>query len=160
MIFYTVGVYGSTEQEFFEKLLKNEIDTFIDIRRRRAVRGPQYSFANSNKLQDKLANSGISYMHILELSPTNEIRNMQYAEDEKSGTSQRKRQSLSKVFISAYKNQILKHYSLDSLISELKAIGSKRAVLFCVEKNPGACHRSLVAEKLERDYNMKVVHLL
>jgi uncharacterized protein (DUF488 family) len=160
MVFYTIGVYGTTEQEFFEKLLENEIDTFIDIRRRRAVRGSQYSFANSNKLQDELGKAGIRYIHILELSPTNEIRNMQYAEDEKSGTSQRKRQRLSKDFISAYKNQILKQYSLDSLINELKGLGSKRAVLFCVEKNPGACHRSLVAEKLERDYNMKVIHLL
>jgi hypothetical protein len=39
MKFYTIGVYGSTEKDFFEKLIENRIDTFCDIRQRRGVRG-------------------------------------------------------------------------------------------------------------------------
>jgi uncharacterized protein (DUF488 family) len=159
MILYTMGVYGLTAEEFFKKIENNNIDTFLDIRRRRAVRGSQYAFANSKRLQSKLSESGIRYIHIPDLSPTNEIKNMQYAEDEKSGTTQRKRESLSKVFISAYKNQILNNYSLTALIDGLKKEGTNKALLFCVEKNPDACHRSLVAEKLHRTHRMKVINL-
>jgi len=159
MIFYTLGVYGLTAEVFFKKIENNNIDTFLDIRRRRAVRGSQYAFANSKRLQNKLSELGIRYIHIPDLSPTNEIKNMQYAEDEKSGTTQRKRESLSKVFISAYKNQILNKYSLPDMINNLKKEGTKKALLFCVEKNPTACHRSLVAEKLNRTHHMKVTNL-
>jgi len=46
MEFYTIGVYNSTEKEFFDKLTKNNIDTFCDIRQRRGVRGSKYAFVN------------------------------------------------------------------------------------------------------------------
>jgi len=36
---YTIGVYNSTEDLFFKKLIDNKIDTFIDVRQRRGVRG-------------------------------------------------------------------------------------------------------------------------
>ena len=71
---YTIGVYNSTEQDFFEKLIENRIDTFCDIRQRRGVRGREYSFVNSNYLQMKLDDLGIKYAHILDLAPTTEIR--------------------------------------------------------------------------------------
>ena len=82
---FTIGVYGSTSEQFFQKITENKIDTFIDIRRRRAVRGSVYSFVNSNRLQNKLKELGINYIHILELAPTNEIRNFQLSEDAKKG---------------------------------------------------------------------------
>ena len=159
MVICTIGVYGSTEDEFFNKIVSNRIDTFIDVRRRRAVRGTQYAFANSQKLQKKLNSLGIRYMHVLDLSPTNEIRHLQYAADEKAGIGKRNRQILSAAFISAYKNQILKSYSFDTLMQELVKLKTKKAVLFCVEKDAAACHRSLVAEKLQRDHHVTTEHL-
>ena len=39
---FTIGVYGSTENSFFEKLAQSRIDLFCDIRQRRGVRGSQY----------------------------------------------------------------------------------------------------------------------
>lgn len=62
MKIYTIGVYGSTEQEFFNKLIENRIDTFCDIRQRRGVRGSEYAFVNSNRLQNKLAELDIKYV--------------------------------------------------------------------------------------------------
>ena len=76
---YTIGVYGSTEQQFFGKLTENIIDTFCDIRQRRGVRGSEYAFVNSNYLQRKLAEMDIKYGHIIELAPTSEIREKQKA---------------------------------------------------------------------------------
>ena len=63
--FYTIGVYGLTAEEFFNKLTQNGIDTFVDIRRRRAVRGAKFSFVNSLRLQNKLAELKINYLHII-----------------------------------------------------------------------------------------------
>ena len=45
---FTIGVYGSTENSFFEKLAQSRIDLFCDIRQRRGVRGSQYKYVNSN----------------------------------------------------------------------------------------------------------------
>ena len=63
MIIYTIGVYGSNEEEFFGKLIDSQIDLFCDIRQRRGVRGRQYAFVNSNYLQNKLAELGIDYLY-------------------------------------------------------------------------------------------------
>ena len=51
---FTIGVFGFSNDDFFEKLIDNQIDTFCDIRRRRGVRGAKYSFVNSNRLQNKM----------------------------------------------------------------------------------------------------------
>ncbi|WP_278752735.1 hypothetical protein, partial [Alistipes putredinis] len=61
MEFYTIGVYGSTEQSFFTKLKENGIDTFCDIRQRRGVRGKKYAYVNSTYLQNKLKEYGIKF---------------------------------------------------------------------------------------------------
>ena len=95
---FTIGVYGSTADSFFGKLRENKIDTFCDIRRRRGVRGSEYSYVNSKRLQDKLSELNINYLHILDLSPTDEIRHIQNAYDKEEHTSQRKRESLSDGF--------------------------------------------------------------
>jgi hypothetical protein len=79
---YTIGVYGLTEDDFFQKLLVNQIDTFCDIRRRRAVRGAQYAFVNSKRLQDKLGKLSIKYVYEIGLAPTNEVRELQKKSDE------------------------------------------------------------------------------
>ena len=64
---FTIGVYGSVEESFFNTLIDNKIDTFCDIRQRRGVRGSQYSYVNSNYLQTKLNELGIRYHYVKEL---------------------------------------------------------------------------------------------
>jgi uncharacterized protein (DUF488 family) len=156
---YTIGVYGITSDLFFKKLADNKIDTFIDIRRRRAVRGSLYSFVNSNRLQNRLKELGIKYFHILDLAPTKEIREAQINEDLKSGVSKRERAQLSQTFISQYKVQILENFNSSELIDLFNNQGSKRIVLFCVEKEPQACHRSLVAEEFKKHRNLTITDL-
>jgi uncharacterized protein (DUF488 family) len=156
---YTIGVYGSTPDSFFRKLTDNNIDTFCDIRRRRGVRGAEYAFANSTRLQNRLKKLDINYLHILGLSPPDEIRQIQYSQDKEQNTSQRKRETLSKDFIKAYNDKVLQNFDFKSLIDQLNALNSKMVVLFCVEKSPAACHRSLAAEYLNKKYNFPVYHL-
>ncbi len=156
---FTIGVYGSTADSFFGKLRENNIDTFCDIRRRRGVRGSEYSYVNSKRLQDKLSELNINYLHILDLSPTDEIRHIQNAYDKEEHTSQRKRESLSDGFKAVYEKEILSKFDFEDLIGRLELLNSRRVVLFCVEKNPAACHRSLAAEHLSRRYGMRVKNL-
>ena len=155
MEFYTIGVYNSKEDDFFRKLTENNIDVFCDIRQRRGVRGSEYSFVNSVRLQQKLAANGVSYIYVRDLAPTSEIRNLQKEADAKLGEQKRSRNQIGKVFSIAYKNQILNNFDFDSLICMLKNKGAKRIVFFCVEEKPEACHRSIVAEKLmQYGYNI------
>lgn len=159
MKLYTIGVYGSTEQAFFEKLTKNKIDTFCDIRQRRGVRGKEYSFVNSNYLQSKLNDLGIKYEHILALAPTSDIREMQKREDKKQGEQKHDRNKLGHVFSIAYKNLILQHFEFESLLEKLEKIDANRVAFFCVEEKQEACHRSLVVNELHKRYNFEIEHL-
>ena len=77
MELFTIGVYGSTEPGFFAALQKAKIDTFCDIRWRRGVRGSEYLYANSGRLQQRLAELGIRYLHFRDLTPNPALRNRQ-----------------------------------------------------------------------------------
>lgn len=157
--FYTLGVYGLNSDQFFEKIVSNKIDTFIDIRRRRAVRGSEYVFVNSNRLQAKLAEMGINYIHLSELSPTEEIISIQKDYDKSINVATRKRDKLSDKFISEYKKNILDKYNMQDLFDQLNALGSEKALFFCVESEARACHRSIITNKLEKEYSGSIIHL-
>lgn len=157
--FYTTGVYGLSSDEFFERILSNQIDTFVDIRRRRAVRGSKFAFVNSQRLQDKLKEIGVNYLHVLDLAPTNEIREAQKEADKKAKVKKRERDELGEEFKNLYREEILEKYNLENLFSNLSSLNSKNVVLFCVEKEPCACHRSLVADKINAKYQIPIKHL-
>jgi uncharacterized protein (DUF488 family) len=159
MEFFTIGVYNSSEKEFFEKLTQNNIDTFCDIRQRRGVRGAKYSFVNSNRLQQRLNDLEIKYGYVPDLAPTTEIRELQKEIDEEKGELKRERQELGKIFVIEYKNRILKNFDFEKFFESLDQIGASRIALFCVEEHPEACHRSIVADKLMNNYNYKINHL-
>lgn len=156
---YTIGVYNSTEESYFQKLVKNDIDMFCDIRQRRGVRGSQYKYVNSNYLQAKLAELGIKYKYIKELAPTNEIRQKQKDADKQNNETKKMRTNLGHVFISEYNKQILSLFDFDPLLRELNESGVKNLVLFCVEEKAEACHRSLVANALSEKLGIEVINL-
>ena len=157
--FFTIGVYGSTANSYFQKLKDSTIDTFLDIRLRRGVRGSKYAYVNSKRLQASLSEMNIEYRHILDLAPTKEIRELQYEADKQLGVAKRTRNELGQVFRSAYKERILDHFDLYSLIKYLEEDGAKNVVLFCVEEAPRACHRSIVTDRIEQEFGLKAQHL-
>lgn len=158
MEFFSIGVYNSSEEEFFKKLVVNQIDTFCDIRQRRGVRGSQYAFVNSNRLQKRLRDLGLNYFHILDLAPTADIRNLQKEADLKSGELKRTRGSLGKVFSIAYKEKILNEFNFPEFIETMNEEGAKKIAFFCVEEKPEACHRSIVTERL-KNLGYNITHL-
>lgn len=157
--FYTIGVYGKTEAEFFQALTENAIDSFMDIRQRRAVRGSKYAFVNSTRLQEKLKSLCINYLHVRELAPTKQIRWIQKEADKDSGVKKVDRNLLSSKFIETYKHLILDQFDVAHFIKGLEDKKVNRVVLFCVEKEAHACHRSIVAEKIASLFSVEIRNL-
>ena len=157
--FITVGVYGFDEETFFQALETAQVDTFCDIRWRRGVRGSEYAFANSQRLQARLAELGIRYRHCRELAPTPAVRQRQNEADKASKTPKRQRTGLSPAFVEAYREEILAHFEPQLLLDDLLP-DAQVVALFCVEREPAACHRSLVAEKLARETGVTVEHIV
>ncbi len=155
---FTIGVYGFEEDQFFEALKNSNIDTFCDIRQRRGVRGAKYSFVNSTKLQSKLAELGIKYLHLKQLAPTSEVRLYQKISDMQNNIMKRDRNFLSYEFVEKYCDTCLKVLTPEFLISILSK-ERKNVVFFCVEEHPEACHRSIVANWLAPFYG-KPTHLV
>jgi uncharacterized protein (DUF488 family) len=154
----TIGVYGSTEDSFFGALRDAGVDTFVDIRLRRGMRGSLYTYANSARLQKRLGEMGIRYLHLKELAPSKEIREHQARADKKSGTGKRGRTELAESFVRAYLDEVLADFDSQAFLEKLGP-EARVACLFCVEAAPEACHRSLLAERLEHDLGIKVEHL-
>mgnify|MGYP001083721489 CR=1 FL=1 len=159
MEIYTIGVYNSTEKEFFNKLTSNQIDTFCDIRQRRGVRGSKYAFVNSNRLQQKLIDLDIRYGYIQGLAPTSDIRSLQKEIDLEKGELKSERHELGKIFIIEYKNRILQKFNFELFFEQLENAGANKIVLFCVEEYAEACHRSIVTNWIKDKYNLSVTHL-
>lgn len=159
MQFYTIGVYGSSEEEYFKKLQSYKIDLFCDIRQRRGVRGKRYSFVNSIKLQNKLKELNINYLHMKELAPTKEIRYKQKEEDKQKNILKRDRHILGDTFVNEYNNCILNNYDFSNLLSFIEKNDYHNIVFFCVEKEFNACHRSLIANELKSKYNFHIQDL-
>lgn len=155
----TIGAYGFDATTFFAALQKANVDTFCDIRKRRAVRGSEYAFANSQRLQNRLAELGIRYLHRLDLAPSDAIRQQQYAVDKSNKVAKRQRSALSPHFVAAYQSERLATFDPQRFLEELPD-DCKALVFFCVEREPTACHRSLVAAKLATYLATDVTHIL
>jgi uncharacterized protein (DUF488 family) len=150
-------VYGFTAEEFLRKLRDADVRLLLDIRQRRGVRGPEYAWANARRLQAALEEAGIAYEHHPELAPTTELRQLQYAEDDRQGVGRRSRATLAPAYVEGYTREILDAADLGGIATALPSSGS--AALFCVERDPEACHRSLVADRLTSEHGIPVEHL-
>ena len=153
----TIGVYGFSAETFMDALRNANVRLLIDVRQRRGVRGSEYAWANSQRLQLALAEAGIAYEHRRDLAPTTELRQLQYAEDARVGVGKRSRVELAAEYRERYIREILDGADLGALMKELPADGA--SALLCVERDPEACHRSLIAERLRAEHGARVSHL-
>jgi uncharacterized protein (DUF488 family) len=153
----TIGVYRWTLREWLAALAAADVRLLLDVRQRRGVRGSEYAWANAQRLQAALAGAGIAYEHHLELAPTTALRQAQYAEDDRQGVGKRNRSVLAPVYAEGYTREILDRADLGDVAAALPASGA--GALFCVEADPEACHRSLIAERLASEFGVAVDHL-
>lgn len=153
----TIGVYGFDGEAFLRRLREAGVGVLLDVRQRRGVRGPEYAWANSRRLQAALAHARIAYEHHPELAPTTELRRLQYAEDDRLGVGKRSRQRLAAEYARRYTTEILDRADLTSIVAALPSRGI--AALLCVERDPEACHRSLIAQRLTERHRVTIAHL-
>ena len=152
----TIGVYGFDGESFLRRLRHADVRLLLDVRQRRGLRGPEYAWANSLRLQAALAQARIAYRHHLELAPTTELRQLQYAEDDRQGVGKRSRRELAAEYTRRYTTEILDRADLTPTVSTQS---SGTAALLCVERDPEACHRSLIAQRLAEQHRVTIEHL-
>ena len=129
----------------------------LDVRQRRGVRGREYAWANSQRLQAALQQAGIAYRHLPELAPTTELRQLQYREDDRLKVGKRSRVELSQEYRHRYLTEVLDHVGLGALIESLP--DETTSALLCVERDAPACHRSLIAARLHAQHGVPILNL-
>lgn len=153
----TIGVHGFDGEAFLSQLREAGVGVLLDVRQRRGVRGATYAWANARRLQAALGQEGIAYQHHRALAPTTELRELQYAEDDRQGVGKRDRQELAETFVRRYTAEVLDQADLQPVLDALPDVGA--AALLCVERDVEACHRSLVAQRLAERHGVVVQHL-
>ncbi|MGH8997574.1 MAG: DUF488 family protein, N3 subclade [Acidimicrobiales bacterium] len=153
----TIGVCGFNAESFLRRLREADVRVLLDVRQRRGVRGSEYSWANSRRLQAHLADARIDYEHHPGLAPTTELRQLQYTEDDRLGVGKRSRRELATEYTRRYIIEILDHADLVPIVSALPRSGA--AALFCVEQDAEACHRSLIAQRMTEQHHITIKHL-
>ena len=133
----TVGVYGFTAAAFLAAL--------------------RDAWANSRRLQDALSQAGIEYSHHPELAPTTELRRLQYRADDREGVGKRSRVTLAPEYVEGYTREVLDRVDVGPIVEEMPEHG--RAALLCVERDPEACHRLLIAHRIEAEQRVEFIHL-
>jgi uncharacterized protein (DUF488 family) len=154
----TIGVYRFSGESFIETLDEAGVTVLVDVRQRRGVRGAEYAWANAQRLQRRLRDAGIRYVHHPELAPTTELRELQYEQDARERVGKRDRERLSDAYAERYVAEILDPTPLQPLLDDLPVHG--RGALMCVEADPAACHRSLIAQRLAERHGFEVEHLI
>jgi len=152
-----VGVYGATLDAFLAALRTAKVRQVLDVRERRGVRGAEHAWANAQRLRASLAAADIEYRHHKELAPTTELRQVQYAEDDRVGVGKRSRSVLATEYAERYAREILDGVDLGAIVAAFPSEGI--AALFCVERDPAACHRSLVAARIAAEFGFTVTQL-
>src|SRR4028119_553712 len=123
----TIGIYGFDGESFLQRLRHADVRLLLDVRQRRGVRGPEYAWANSLRLQAALAQARIAYEHHPELAPTTELRQLQYAEDDRQGVGKRSRRELAAEYTRRYTTEILDRADLTPIVSEPPRRGAASA---------------------------------
>jgi len=152
----TIGVYGFGAEGFLAALRGAGVGVLVDVRQRRGVRGPEYAWANAQRLQAALAEAGIPYQHHKELAPTTAMRQAQYRADDEKGEGKRSRTRLAPEYERLYTEEILEPADLEPLAA---LAAETLPALMCVERDAEACHRSLITARLEREFGLEPLHL-
>ena len=121
------------------------------------MRGPEFAWANSQRLQAALAEAEVGYRHHPELAPTTELRRLQYREDDRLGVGKRSQSELAPAYRERYLRDILGQVDLLPIVEEMPPDAA--SPLPCVERDPETCHRSPIAERLNGEFGLPVLHV-
>lgn len=135
---FTVGYQGRTADELADLLKERGIERVIDVRQNALSRKRGFS---KTALRGWLEEAGIEYLHLPELGTPRELRR-DYV------TPEEVRQG--------YLGHLRGKEALVEMLSLL--VEQRRTALLCFERDPEACHRSVLADELARR-GARVEHL-
>lgn len=142
----TIGYEGSTIDAYINKLIRNNVNLIVDVRRNPL--SMKYGFSKT-RLQNYLERAGIRYEHIPALGIE---------------SSQRKNLETEKDYKALFKRYATK--SLPDRKEELHRIENlvmehKRVALTCFEADHHSCHRHKITERLQsnKQWNIPIKHI-
>jgi len=142
LVIYTIGYEGRTISNLIDILQKHGIQLLVDVRELPLSRKNGFS---KTALREHLNKAGIEYISIRELGTPKEIR---HDLKDKAISWQK--------FKELYIEYLNKHMDAVKRLEDLAK--SKPTAIMCYEKDWRICHRSIIAEYLEKD-GFEVIHL-
>lgn len=135
----TLGYEGLSVDSFLDGMLRNGIQTVIDVRYNAFSR--KYGFSKRSLLH-KCIDVGLAYRHFPEVGIPPDVRRRSGEASELWGI---------------YRDDILPRAS-----EAIRAIGrlcqESPSLMFCFERDPRDCHRSILSEYVSRTVGLPVVH--
>jgi uncharacterized protein (DUF488 family) len=138
---FTIGFTNKTLEDFVTRLRKTGVQKVVDIRLNNSSQ--LAGFAKSKDLEFILKQFGIEYISVKSLAPDKALLD-KYHEDENW-----------EEYEVNFKALMIKRNALKTL-NELQ-IDKKISCFLCSEDKPLKCHRRLVAEMLDKSF--EIVHL-
>ena len=142
MTIYTIGYEGIDIDDFLYLLEKHNIETLVDIRELPLSRKHGFS---KNSLANLLNLKGFEYIHMPQFGCPKPIRN-QYKSDNNW-------QSYKLAFTKYIQTQS------DELLELANLATSSKCALFCFEADYNFCHRSLVANEINKKHGLSIDHV-
>lgn len=142
MSIFTIGYEGLDIDEFLKLLRLGGVDTVVDIRELPLSRKRGFS---KNGLREILQANGFGYRHIVALGCPKPIRD-QYRQD--GDWPQYKKD---------FKRYLASQVAVVSELSQMAE--AQECALLCFEANYQMCHRSMVADALQKVSGLDIEHL-
>lgn len=141
MRIFTIGYEGTAVGEFIESLQRAGVERVIDVRAVPLSRKPGFS---KNILKAGLADAGIDYVHLKPLGTP---------PDGRAAARAGKQSELERI----YAAQLDLPEAIVAAQQMLELAEAKPSALLCFERDPKACHRSLLLAAVAGD--AETVHL-
>ena len=138
---YTIGFTKKTLEDFITRLRNAGVQRIVDIRLNDSSQ--LSGFAKSKDLEFILRQYGIEYISVKTLAPSEELLD-KYRKDEDWSE-----------YETNFK-ELMNTRNAKEILNELQ-LGKKISCFLCSEDKPNKCHRRLVAEMLEK--NFEILHL-
>ena len=135
MRIFTIGYEGATVAEFLAALQKAGVERVIDIRAVPNSRRPGFS---KTPLRNALAEAGIDYVH---------LRALGTPADGRAAARAGRKDELKRI----YAGQLELPEAIAETGKMLDLSREKPSALLCYERDPAACHRTLLLEAVVPD---------
>ena len=135
MRIFTIGYEGATVGEFLAALQKAGVERVIDIRAVPNSRRPGFS---KTPLRNALAGAGIDYVH---------LRALGTPADGRAAARAGRKDELKRI----YAGQLELPEAIAETGKMLDLSREKPSALLCYERDPAACHRTLLLETVAPD---------